>query len=112
VRRIDHSIPGRTDVPTMAKVEEALHTVLDHELGLDIVDLGLVYDVTVLDRDVEVNMTLTSRGCPVGPAMLAGAKRAVEMGVPGVRSCTVTLVWEPPWTHEQLSPAARSAMGW
>jgi metal-sulfur cluster biosynthetic enzyme len=112
MRLVDHSIPGRTDVPTMAKVVEALHGIIDPELGLDIVDLGLVYDVTILDRDVEIKMTLTSLGCPVGPAMVNGAKRAVEMGVPGVRTCTVTLVWEPPWTHEQLSPAARSAMGW
>ena len=112
MRLLDYSIPGRDDVPTMNKVVEALHGIIDPELGLDIVDLGLIYEVTVLDRDVEIKMTLTSMGCPVGPAMLSGAKRAVEMGVPGVRSCTVTLVWEPPWSHELLSPSARAAMGW
>ncbi|MEK7468676.1 MAG: metal-sulfur cluster assembly factor [Planctomycetota bacterium] len=112
MRQIDHSIPGRDDVPTMKKVIEALHGILDPELGLDIVELGLVYEVTVLDKDVEIKMTLTSMGCPVGPAMVSGAQRAVEMGVPGVRSCTVSLVWEPPWSHELLSPSARAAMGW
>jgi metal-sulfur cluster biosynthetic enzyme len=109
---VDRSIADRRDVPTPARVIDALHEIVDPEIGLDVVDLGLIYDLEVDGQNVRVRMTLTSVGCPVGPSMVTGVKRAVEMRVPGVKSCTVELVWEPAWSSERMSPSARAAMGW
>lgn len=112
MRLIDRGIPGRTDVPTIDRVAEVLCTIIDPELGLDIVGLGLVYEIEIDGKNVWVKMTMTSRACPVGPQIVEGAKRAIEMGVPGVEKCDVQLVWEPPWTNEMMTEEARRAMGW
>lgn len=112
MRQLDRSIPGRTDVPTMPKVIEALHEIVDPELGIDIVELGLVYEIEIAEKDVYVKMTMTSQACPVGPQMLDGVKRNIEMRVPGVRTSNVTLVFDPPWSPEMMTPEARKSMGW
>jgi len=85
-------------VITEEKVREALRPVQDPEIGLSILDLGLVYGVEVNEdeRSVDVTMTLTSQMCPAGPEMLAAADMAVRR-MPGVEKVQVHLVWEPPW---------------
>jgi metal-sulfur cluster biosynthetic enzyme len=92
-------------------VMDALKNVMDPELGLNIVDLGLVYGVDV-DRDtVEVTMTLTTPGCPLHTAIARGAQTAVR-NLPGVEQATVNVVWDPPWTPERMSPEARARLRW
>ncbi|HLF41022.1 MAG TPA: metal-sulfur cluster assembly factor [Acidimicrobiia bacterium] len=88
---------------------DALHEVVDPELGLDIVDLGLVYDVRTEDGDLVVEMTLTTPGCPVSESLPAEAQAAIARAVRvPVR---VEVVWDPPWTPERIAPEAARALG-
>lgn len=91
-------------------VRKALRKVKDPEAGLNIVDLGLVYDVAVADAKVEVKMTLTSPACPVGPQIMQEADAAAR-GVDGVEDVRIELVWEPYWTPERIDPKVRAYLG-
>jgi metal-sulfur cluster biosynthetic enzyme len=95
---------------TERQVLEALKQILDPELGVNIVDLGLVYGVTITGGDVRVKMTLTTPGCPMHDSLVRGAERALGR-VPGVASAAVELVWEPPWSPQRISPEGLAAMG-
>jgi metal-sulfur cluster biosynthetic enzyme len=88
----------------------ALGGVWDPELALDVVSLGLIYDVRVDGDDIEIDMTLTTPGCPVSEQLPAEAESAVRAAVPGA-AVTVHVVWEPPWTPERLSPIALEQLG-
>jgi metal-sulfur cluster biosynthetic enzyme len=88
----------------------ALGDVWDPELGLDVVSLGLVYDVRAEDDRVEIDMTLTTPGCPVSEQLPAEAESTVRAALPGVE-VTVNVVWDPPWTPERLSPLALERLG-
>ncbi|NUN47645.1 MAG: metal-sulfur cluster assembly factor [Candidatus Brocadiae bacterium] len=112
IRTVDKSIPGRTDVPTVARVLELLTEIIDPELGIDLVNLGLVYGVEVDGHDVKIDLTLTSASCPVGPQILEGMKRTLGRNVPGIRAIDINVVYDPPWTAERMSATARSMMGW
>jgi len=85
------------------EVTERLRTVVDPELGLNVVDLGLIYNVSLQpDTHVlEVDMTLTTRGCPLEGFMIGGVKNALT-DIPGVSEIEVRLVWEPPWTPDRM----------
>lgn len=103
--------PSEAESPEIAeKVRTALRSVTDPELGINIVDLGLVYDVEVEEGEAKVTMTLTSPGCPAGGQILGGAKDAAET-VDGVEEAVVSLVWKPFWTPERIDPAVRAMMG-
>ncbi len=103
--------PSEAESPEIEeKVRTALRTVTDPELGINIVDLGLVYDVEVEEGEAKVTMTLTSPGCPAGGQILGGAKDAAET-VDGVEEAVVSLVWKPFWTPERIDPAVRAMMG-
>lgn len=91
-------------------IREALKGVKDPELGFNIVDLGLVYDIELEDRSARVTMTLTSPGCPAGGQILGGAQAAAE-SVDGVDSAEVNLVWKPFWSPERIDPKIRATMG-
>ena len=95
---------------TEKDVRNALRTVKDPELDLDLVVLGLVYDIEVAEADVHVVMSLTSPMCPVADQLVLDAKAAVE-GVDGVESCEVDLTFDPPWTPERIAPLIRSSLG-
>lgn len=95
---------------TEKDVRNALKTVKDPELDLDLVVLGLVYDIEVADEDVHVVMSLTSPMCPVADQIVLDAKAAVE-DLEGVESCEVDLTWDPPWTPERIAPLIRSSLG-
>ena len=95
---------------TREDVIEALRQVEDPELGMDIVDLGLLYDVEVDDANVKVTHSLTSMGCPVGP-MIQEDIQNVASALPGVENVEVELVWEPPWTPERMSDDAKFILG-
>jgi metal-sulfur cluster biosynthetic enzyme len=88
----------------------ALGRVWDPELGLDVVSLGLVYDIRVAGDDVQIDMTLTTPGCPVSEQLPADAKAAVQAALPEM-DVTVNIVWDPPWTPERLSPIALGQLG-
>ena len=91
--------------PDPAEVWAALRTVADPEIGLDIVSLGLVYDVRIEGGAVTVTMTLTAPGCPLEHAMRAGVAAAVG-ALPGVERVDVRIVWDPPWSPAMIDPAA------
>lgn len=92
-------------------VRKALRAVKDPELGLNIIDIGLVYDVAVSEQgDVKITMTLTSPGCPSGPEIMEDARVVAEQ-VEGVNSATVELVWEPYWTPDRMDPRVRAFLG-
>ena len=96
--------------PSADQVKLALRKVKDPELNLNIVDLGLVYDIMVDGADVQIDMTLTSPGCPAGPQIMGDVERAVK-GMPGVNSVNINLVWEPFWTPDKIEPRVRAYMG-
>lgn len=96
---------------TEDQVRSALRRVKDPELNLNIVDLGLIYDIEVTDgTQVHVNMTLTSPGCPSGPEIMSEAQRAIE-GLDGVATVDIELVWTPYWTPDRIDPRLRAFLG-
>jgi metal-sulfur cluster biosynthetic enzyme len=97
-------------MPTKDEVIEALREVEDPELGMDIVELGLLYDVEVEGPKVVVTHSLTSIGCPAGPMIQEGIHEAAS-AVPGVGEVAVELTWDPPWTPERMSDDAKFILG-
>ena len=97
-------------MPTKEEVIEALRAVEDPELGMDIVDLGLLYDVELENGSVKVIHSLTSMGCPVGP-MIQEEIHNVTAALPGVENVEVELVWDPPWSPEKMSDDAKFILG-
>ena len=98
-------------MPTSDAVRKAIRAVKDPELNLNIVDIGLIYDVAVADEgDVRVTMTLTSPGCPSGTEIIEQVKQVVG-DMEGVRSVDVELVWDPYWTPEKMDPRVRAFLG-
>ena len=92
------------------KIREALKSVIDPELGVSIVDLGLIYDVRYEDGVAEVEMTLTSPGCPLAPVIDKKIKDALKE-VPEVKELTVELVWDPPWSKDLMSDELKAEFG-
>ncbi|MDV6376920.1 metal-sulfur cluster assembly factor [Sporosarcina sp. GW1-11] len=89
----------------------ALENVIDPELGVDIVNLGLVYNAELLDEGVaKITMTLTSMGCPMGPQIVANIKQEL-MELPEVKDTEVNIVWSPPWSRDNMSRYAKMALG-
>ena len=95
---------------TEKDIRNALKTVKDPELGLDLVVLGLVYEIEVGDDDAKVTISLTSPFCPVAGQIVDDAKAAIEGGE-GVESAEVVLTFDPPWTPERINPLIRSSLG-
>ena len=96
---------------TIEGVREALRAVTDPEIGINVVDLGLVYDVAVEGERVRVRMTMTTPTCPLGEALTAEAEATIRRSVPGVGSVTVDLVWDPPWDMAKMSDEAKLELG-
>ena len=87
-----------------------LRRVKDPELNLNIVDLGLIYDIHVDGQKLRVDMSLTSPGCPSGPEIMGEAEQQLR-SIPGVENVEMNLVWSPPWTPERIEPRVRAYMG-
>lgn len=99
-----------TDI-TEDSVRLGLRKVKDPELNLNIIDLGLVYTITVDEGNkVIVDMSLTSPGCPAGPQIMQDVERTIQ-AMPGVGKVVINLVWEPFWTPERIEPKVRAYMG-
>jgi metal-sulfur cluster biosynthetic enzyme len=96
--------------PTREDVIEALHGVEDPELGMDIVELGLLYDVELEGSKAKITHSLTSMGCPAGPMIEEGIRDAAA-AVPGIEQVDIELVWDPPWTPERMSDDAKFILG-
>ncbi|MCZ6602661.1 MAG: SUF system Fe-S cluster assembly protein [Planctomycetota bacterium] len=93
------------------KVVEALRSVFDPEIPVNIYEIGLIYGIEVSpDKDVAINMTLTSPMCPVAETLPIEVEMKVK-AVPGVKSAKVTIVWEPTWTPDKMSEAAKLQLG-
>ena len=102
---------ANSDAISADQVKLALRKVKDPELGLNIVDLGLVYDITVnASNDIHVDMTLTSPGCPAGPQIMTDVERVLQ-ALPGAGDVELNLVWSPYWTPERIEPRVRAYMG-
>jgi metal-sulfur cluster biosynthetic enzyme len=96
--------------PTPDQVKLALRKVKDPELNLNIIDLGLVYEVRVDEGVVAIDMTLTSPGCPAGPQIMTDIERAVR-AMAGVNDVVLNLIWTPFWTPDRIEPRVRAYMG-
>ena len=97
-------------MPSREEVIDALRVVEDPELGMDIVELGLLYDVEVEGPKVHMTYSLTSVGCPVGPMIEQQMLEVVE-GLEGVEDAQAELTWEPPWSPEKMSDDAKFILG-
>ena len=95
---------------TTELVREMLKVVIDPELNLNIVDLGLIYEVEVNGSVVDVNMTLTSPGCSFGPYIVQQVKETL-LGLQGIEDANIEVIWEPPWSPEKMSEEARLELG-
>jgi metal-sulfur cluster biosynthetic enzyme len=91
-------------------VLQQLRTVFDPELGINVVDLGLIYDWQISDGSIYILMTLTTPGCPLHDSIVGGVKRALEH-IDGVRDVKVEVTWNPPWTPERMSEEALRQLG-
>lgn len=101
-----------TDIPPdRSYVLDALHEVIDPELGYNIVDLGLIYSIEVNDDGmVAITMTMTTPGCPAQDYILSGVYER-SRSLPGVTNVDINLVWEPRWSPKKMSPVARAHFG-
>ena len=119
-RAVEDRAPGTTgngDAPSGAAVTEedvmgALKHVVDPELGINIVDLGLVYDVDIgQDGTIHIEYTLTTMGCPIGP-LIENQMQSFLASVPGVSAVEAEMVLRPPWSPEMMSEEAKAALGY
>ena len=94
------------------QVMEVLRTAIDPEIGINIVDLGLVYSVEVNQGQVRVAMTLTTPACPAGQYLAERAEAAIRRHVQDVESVSVEVVWDPPWSLDRMSETAKQQLGW
>jgi metal-sulfur cluster biosynthetic enzyme len=99
-------------MPDDDAVREALRQVEDPEAGMNIVDLGLVYGITVTPGRVEVDMTMTTAACPMADMIVDQARDVIGTIVPEDTAVDVHLVWDPPWTPDKMSGIAREHFGW
>lgn len=102
---------AETTAPTVEELREKLSEVMDPEINLSIVELGLVYDIQYDEGDVLITMTLTSPGCPLGP-VIRGEAYAKLKQIPGVKDVDVQIVWSPPWDPRTMaSEDVKMALG-
>lgn len=90
-------------------VLEAMRQVIDPEIDCNVVDLGLVYGITITGTKVTVQMTLTTPGCPMGESIAQGAQWAL-LGIAGVEDAAVQIVWDPPWNPSMMTTTGRAAI--
>lgn len=108
---ITHSAAGDGEL-TESTILESLKLVLDPEVGVNIVDLGLIYNVLVKGRAVQIEMTLTTPGCPLHDSIEAAVRRVLETRHPGIVDIQLDLVWEPAWDVDKITPAGKKELGW
>ncbi len=101
-----------TDLPSEERIREALRSVDDPEVGMNIVDLGLVYRIDIAPQALRIDLSMTTPACPMGEMITENARRAVGALLPPGAALDIALVWDPPWTPERMSERARQTFGW
>lgn len=104
--------PWSGDAALQAPVTDALRRVLDPELGLSIVDLGLVYGVDIAEGLARIRLTMTSAGCPLSDLIFDAIESELGPVLPPGHEIEIELCWEPPWTPDRMSTLARHQLGW
>jgi len=99
-------------LPTPDQLRDVLRVVVDPEVGVNIVDLGLVYNVAVSPAEVKVDLTMTSPACPLSDLVIADAEAALHAALPESCAVSIALVWNPPWDPAMMSDKARDNLGW
>jgi metal-sulfur cluster biosynthetic enzyme len=107
-----NAIPELPAMPDVEQLRLALRTVVDPEVGINIVDLGLVYGIEVTPGEVKITLTMTSPACPMSDLVIADVEDAVRQRVSEEVQVNVDLVWNPPWDPSKMSDKARSTLGW
>lgn len=102
----------RPEMPTDEQVRTALRSVIDPEVGINIVDLGLVYGVEISDNRLHVDLTMTTPACPMGEMILDDVREALAALAPADVEIDIGLVWDPPWSPDKMSEHARKHLGW
>ena len=100
------------DLVTEKTILDALRDVIDPEVGINVVDLGLVYGVEIDGKDARVRMTMTTPACPLGPYIGETAETAIRARLPEGGEVSIELGWDPPWTPERISAEGRRQLGW
>ncbi|MBM3144821.1 MAG: DUF59 domain-containing protein [Chloroflexi bacterium] len=91
---------------------ETLKVVLDPEVGVNIVDLGLIYKVEIRSEELYIQLTMTSPACPLHGVIARNMDKALRRAYPNLGEMTIELVWDPPWSPEMMSDSARKQLGW
>lgn len=99
-------------MPTEEAIRAALRSVIDPEVGMNVVDLGLVYGIEVAPNRVRVAMTMTTPACPMGSMITEDAREAIRDIAPEAAEIDVQLVWDPPWDSSMMSEHAKQKFGW
>ncbi|PKO33025.1 MAG: hydroxylase [Betaproteobacteria bacterium HGW-Betaproteobacteria-7] len=99
-------------LPTPDQVRHSLRTVVDPEVGINIVDLGLIYDIKVSAEMIAIDLTMTSPACPMSDLVLADAGSELARAFPDGPPVHIALVWNPPWEPAMMSDKARDTLGW
>ena len=97
---------------TEDEIFEALRTVIDPELGVNIVDLGLVYEVQITENRLDIALTMTTPACPLGDYLLSNAEAVLRQRFPALQDLNIELVFEPLWNPMMMSWSARETLGW
>ncbi len=105
-------MPVQSEMPSERDVLNILHNVIDPEVGVNIVDLGLVYGVEITGNKLRVDLTMTTPACPMGDMILDDARRVLKGLAPADAEIEINLVWEPPWSPDKMSENARDHFGW
>lgn len=106
------SAADRPTLPSPDQVRTTLRAVVDPEVGVNIVDLGLIYDVQVSPEQLYIAMTMTSPACPMGDMIIEDAETALAAAWPEAPPASIELVWNPPWEPSMMSDKARDNLGW
>lgn len=96
---------------TKEQILDALRLVIDPELGLNVIDLGLIYGIDIGERAITVSMTLTTSGCPLHESMAEAVRHVAQMA-DLTKIVKVNVVWDPPWTPERMTNEAKRQLGW
>lgn len=104
--------PANSTQPTEGQIREALREVIDPEVGINIVDLGLVYGIKTWDGHIHVAVTMTTPACPLGDYITEQMQRALRRLAPGVSDIQCDIVWDPPWRPSMMSDDAKAQLGW
>ncbi len=102
----------QSEMPSEKDVLNVLHNVIDPEVGVNIVDLGLIYGVEIADNKLNIDLTMTTPACPMGDMIIDDARRALTGQVPNGVVININLVWDPPWSPDKMSEHAREHFGW